>query len=104
MAEIMKAATLTVRGTEQGRPKMRPVSFDGDILSSRLGICLSEKRCPSCNSLVYTRRHSRCGVCEQVLPESFRFTGAEAEKIDILLRTERKRHRAWLTKVEVGPL
>jgi len=104
MTKIMNAVTLTVQGSEQGRREMSPVSLDGDILSSRLGIRLRQQRCPSCNSLVYTRRHSRCGVCEQVLPESFRFTGAEAEKIDILLRTERKRHRAWLTKVEVGPL
>src|SRR5437867_9692752 len=102
MTEIMNALTLTIRGSEQGRRERRPVSFYGDILSSRLGIRLSEKRCPSCDSIIYSRRHNRCGVCERELPVNFLFTSDEAEKVDVLLRTERERHRAWLTRVELG--
>ena len=98
----MNAVTLTVRETEQGSPENRPVSFNGDFLSSRLGIRLIEKRCPSCDSIIYSRRHNRCGVCERILPVNFLFTSDEAEKVDVLLRTERERHRAWLTRVEVG--
>ena len=98
----MNAVTLTVRETEQGSPENRPVSFNGDFLSSRLGIRLIEKRCPSCDSIMYSRRHNRCGVCERILPVNFLFTSDEAEKVDVLLRTERERHRAWLTRVEDG--
>ena len=102
MTEIMNEAILTVRGSEQGRPETRPVSFDRDILSSRLGIRLRQQRCPSCDSVIYSRRHNRCGVCERILPVSFLFTRDEAEKVDVLLRTERQRHRAWLSRVEAS--
>src|SRR5213593_3138886 len=102
MTEIMNAATLTVRDSDQGRREMSPISCCGDILSARLGIRLSEKRCPSCDSIIYSRRHNRCGVCERKLPVNFLFTSDEAEKVDVLLRTERERHRAWLTRVEDG--
>jgi hypothetical protein len=72
--------------------------FDGQFLSSRIGVRLSEQHCPSCNSIVYSRRHSRCGVCEQELPKNFLFNRAEAEKVDGLLMAERQRHKAWLMK------
>ena len=95
----MNAETLTIRRNEQSTSGITPASFDGRFLSSRIGVRLREQRCPSCNSVVYTRRHNRCGVCEQVLPESFLFTSDEAEKVDTLLRTERQRHQAWLRRV-----
>ena len=98
----MNAATLTVRDSAQGGREMSPVSLGGDILSSRLGVRLRQQRCPSCDSIIYSRRHNRCGVCERELPVNFLFTSDEAEKVDVLLRTERERHRAWLTRVEVG--
>ena len=100
----MSASTLDIRWSRQVKSEIPLVSHGSETLASRIGVHFHERRCPACNSIVYSRRHSRCGVCEQVLPESFRFTGEEAEKIDTLLRTERKRNRAWLTKVEVGPL
>lgn len=96
----MNAATLIVRGSEQGRRERPPVAFDSQFLSSRIGVRLREQRCPSCNSIVYTRRHYRCGVCERALPESLLFTSDEAEKVNLLLRNERQRHKAWLTRVE----
>ena len=34
------------------------------------------------------------------LPESFLFSGAEAERVDALLQAERRRHKAWLIKNE----
>src|SRR5437868_6616493 len=101
MTEIMNESNVTVRGSEPGRPEIPPVSSDGDILSSRLGIRLSARRCPACDSIIYSRRHNRCGVCERILPVNFLFTSDEAGKVDVLLRTERERHRAWLTRVEV---
>jgi len=52
----------------------------------------------SCDSVVYTRRHSRCGVCEQELLENLLFNRVEAEKVDVLLRAEQQRHKSWLSK------
>src|SRR5213075_1738194 len=98
MTENMNAETLTIRlsvRSQHGEPR---VSFDARFLSSRIGVHLREQRCPSCNSVVYTRRHNRCGVCEQVLPESFLFTSDEAERVKSLLRVERQRHQVWLKK------
>jgi len=95
----MNAEMLTIEWSRQNQNRPDPVAFDGQFLSSRIGVRLREQRCPSCNSVVYTRRHSQCGVCEQSLPESFLFTTDEAEKVDSLLSAERQRHRAWLRKV-----
>jgi hypothetical protein len=75
----------------------------GDFLSTRIGVPLREQHCPSCNSIVYSRRQSQCGVCEQALPEGLLFSRAEAERVDVLLRTERERHRVWLMRVEARP-
>jgi len=33
-----------------------------------------------------------------MLPEACLFTAAEAESVEMLLRTERQRHKAWLKK------
>jgi len=95
----MSAAILDVRRRES-RSQIPLVSLDSEFLSSRIGVRLREQRCPLCNSVVYTRRHSRCGVCEQALPESFLFTSDEVEKVDVLIKTERKRHKAWLMRIE----
>jgi hypothetical protein len=78
--------------------------FPGDqFLLRRLGVGPRSERCPSCNSIIYSRRHGRCGVCERTLPESFLFTSTEVEKVDSLLKTERERHRAWLMRFEASP-
>ena len=74
------------------------VCFDGRFLSSRIGVNLSEQHCPSCDSIIYSRRHGRCGVCEQKLPENFLFNSDEVERIDAVLMAERRQHKAWLTK------
>src|SRR5882672_493580 len=98
MAEIMNAPMFAIRLSEDRGGEIPADSFDGRFLSTRIGIKLREQRCPSCNSLVYTRRHSRCGVCEQELPENFLFNRAEAERVDGLLRAEQQQHRLWLRK------
>jgi len=95
----MNAAILDVRRREN-RSQIPPVSLDSEFLSSRIGVRLREQRCPSCDSIVYSRRHNRCGVCEQALPASFLFTSDEVEKVDVLMRTERKRHKAWLMRID----
>ena len=72
----------------------RNASRPGQLLLQRLGVERSLERCPCCNSIIY------CGVCEQMLPASIRFSGVEAAKVDRLLQVERERHRAWLSKSE----
>jgi len=57
-----------------------------------------EARCPLCNSIVYSRRHKRCGVCGEDLPESCLFSFAQAKNVEYALEEERQRHRVWLRK------
>jgi hypothetical protein len=58
----------------------------------------SGHRCPSCRSIVYSRRHRLCGVCSQPLPEQLLFSVSEAKRIKALMQFERARHRKWLAE------
>jgi len=66
--------------------------------SARLKPAATEYRCPSCSSIVYSRRHEICSICGEYLPESCRFTSHEARQIESLFETERARHRGWMRK------
>ena len=55
-------------------------------------------RCPSCDSILYTRRHRKCAVCEQDLPDELLFSETEALRIKTLLLTEQQKHRNWLDR------
>ncbi len=55
-------------------------------------------RCPSCHSIIYSRRQTICGICESPLPAGFLFSYAEAKAVESLLRCERRRHRAWMAR------
>src|ERR1043166_8954296 len=99
----MSAANLNIRWTDHERTEPLSIASRGDFLSSRIGVRLREQHCPSCHSILYSRRQSRCGVCEQLLPARLRFSPADAEKVAVVLRTERQRHRAWLMRAEAGP-
>jgi hypothetical protein len=55
-------------------------------------------RCPSCHSIIYSRRHQLCGVCSRPLPSEYLFTESEAARIEGLLSAERQRHQRWLSK------
>src|SRR3954467_3379798 len=68
-------------------------------VSPRLKSADRDCRCPSCGSIVYSRRHEICSVCGEHLPESCRFTQREARRIESLFETERARHRGWLRKL-----
>src|SRR5439155_1360362 len=61
----MSAATLDIRWSES-RSQMPLVSLGSEFLSSRIGVRLREQRCPSCDSIVYSRRHNRCGMISAV--------------------------------------
>lgn len=53
-------------------------------------------RCPECNSIIYSRRHRLCGVCNEPLPDDLLFSLTEAQQVEDLLRTEQTRHRRWM--------
>jgi|SRR5437667_8515806 len=96
----MSASKLTSRLSRISRNKSLPVFLGDQFLLRRIGVEPRNERCPSCNSIIYSRRHDRCGVCEQGLPERLLFTSTEMEKVDAVLKTERERHRAWMLRVE----
>jgi hypothetical protein len=58
-----------------------------------------ERRCPNCDSIIYSRRHKACGVCAEPLPLACLFSVQEAESVERLLDEERGRHRKWLQRV-----
>lgn len=58
----------------------------------------AERRCPHCNSVVYSRRHKLCGVCAEPLPDACLFSEAQAQNVRTLVDEERARHRVWLQK------
>lgn len=94
--EIMSASTLSIRWTDCDRAQ--PVVPGGQNQYFGIRVKPRERYCPSCDSIVYSRRHRLCGVCGHVLPLECRFTAPEAESVETLLRIERQRHRAWLKR------
>ena len=57
-----------------------------------------EWRCPHCDSILYSRRNKLCAVCGLPLPETVRFSSAEASRVNALLTEERQKHRAWMNR------
>ena len=100
--EIMTASKLTLRSIPTSTNESRPAAPGNQVLLRRIGLEPRNERCPACNSIIYSRRHDRCGVCERFLPKSYLLNCAEAERVNLLLKTERERHRAWLMKSENG--
>ena len=52
-------------------------------------------RCPHCDSIIYSRRWTLCGVCSRDLPKEMLFAPHEIARLENLLRAERRRHRQW---------
>ena len=98
--ETMSAAISDFRFGDLAKGQAIRVVSNKNNLFCRISVQAQERRCPTCDSIVYSRRHSRCGVCEQVLPTNCLFDPNESEKVDVLLRTERQRHKAWLMRIE----
>ena len=48
-------------------------------------------KCPSCGSVIYSRRNVLCGVCGQRLPDWVRFTPAERELVERDLKEAKRR-------------
>ena len=96
--EIMSAATLNIRWNDRAGEQPLPISREPSNAFPDSGVGTRERHCPLCDSIVYSRRHRLCGVCGGVLPEDCLFTATEAENVEMLIRIERQRHRAWLKK------
>ncbi|HTG45553.1 MAG TPA: hypothetical protein VK633_13585 [Verrucomicrobiae bacterium] len=64
----------------------------------RIGVAVQERRCPFCESIIYSRRHKLCGVCGVELPKDCRFTEQQAQNVQTIVREEKQRHREWLQK------
>src|SRR5262245_43532659 len=96
--ETMSAATLIIRWSDRDREQTLPISQHGKIPFPGFTVGPHVRHCPSCDSIVYSRRHRLCGICGQLLPTDCLFTAVEAENVEMLLRTERERHRTWLKK------
>jgi hypothetical protein len=94
--ENMSASTLNFRWSECDRNQ--PVAPGGQKQYFGIRVKPRARHCPSCDSIVYSRRHSSCGVCGEVLPEDCLFSATEAESVEMLLKAERQRHRAWLKR------
>ena|ERR1041385_1652339 len=92
----MTAANLNIRWTDCDHEQNLPVVLGRQNASRE--VKPRERRCPWCGSIIYSRRHRLCGICCEVLPEDCRFTALEAECVEMLLRAERQRHRAWLKR------
>ena len=58
----------------------------------------NQRRCPCCESIIYTRRHKVCSVCGSPLPDACLFSPEEANSVERLLKEERSRHRKWLNR------
>ena len=98
--KIMSATSLLP--PRNGLPGANHQQFESKTLTlfSRIGVEPRECRCPSCGSIVYTRRHKVCGACDETLPDHCLFTDEEAWRVSRLVITERNRHRAWLRRAE----
>jgi len=80
------------------REDFRSVRLSGSAsrLERQIAPRADQHRCPSCHSIIYSRRHALCGVCSQPLPGEFLFSIPEARRIEQLMETERVQHRQWL--------
>jgi hypothetical protein len=95
----MSAANLKIEWDEESSVHIVPLAIlSQDELFSRTAGRPSQTRCPACRSIGYSRRHKLCGVCGRELPEACRFNESIANRIEVILRTEKARHRAWLRR------
>lgn len=96
--EAMSTTALNIRWNNRTGEQALPISHGAENSLPRIGVKAREQHCPSCDSIVYSRRHRLCGVCGDALPKDCLFTPPEAENVETLLRTERQRHRFWMKK------
>jgi hypothetical protein len=89
-------ARCQARATELAQENQDQSRARGRWLDRPLAPSQGEHRCPCCQSIIYSRRHKLCGVCNRPLPAELLFSETEARRIAALLRREKQRHRQWL--------
>lgn len=89
----MSATACDVRELESGESDLHDTTFFARGVRPE-----AERRCPHCNSVVYSRRHKLCGVCAEPLPAACLFSDEQAQSVRSLVSEERERHRVWLQK------
>jgi predicted nucleic acid-binding Zn ribbon protein len=99
----MSSATMTTSvmpGASAARISGRNAAeLDRDPFSRQFRATASSRLCPTCDSIIYSRRHKLCGVCGNELPQDRLFTQTEARAVENLLNGEKQRHRQWVSKV-----
>ena len=92
---------LTEVGDQQGA--IVPHGFAGEPgeagLASRTGPNLA---CPTCDSIIYSRRNKHCGVCGQDLPVELLFNAIELQRIEGIIESEKLRHRKWMSRANAA--
>ena len=94
----MNVIRLNIRWSQVEAGQPFPIAGTRDPSLTRVSEEPTLRRCPHCNSVVYSRRHERCGACEEPLPQSCRFSEQEAEQVMAVLQWEREQHRNWLKR------
>lgn len=100
-AELWKEHRMDSPAAEQFR--FAPAEAGDPLQAHRAGESPRERRCPACCSIVYSRRHALCGVCEHELPASIRFGSGQSERVTALIELERRKHRRWLQRMSTIP-
>ena len=95
----MNTATLAIDWNQATGTNAVPLIFNQNLsVFAMIGVKRRETRCPSCHSIIYSRRHKLCGTCGEMLPPQCRFDESETERVQALIQTERARHRVWLQR------
>ena len=56
------------------------------------------KRCPSCNSPIYSRKRIDCGVCGEKLPSELLLTEEQRSALDAINKNCIENHEAFMKK------
>ena len=87
---------------EVGNAEVLPPSRQGwggnPLQAWRRGSQPDQRFCPACDSIIYSRRQVRCGVCERELPVELRFNAEQSSLIAGVIASDKQRHRAWLAQ------
>jgi predicted nucleic acid-binding Zn ribbon protein len=97
--EPKQGSLATVDGSHAGPQELSlDVPAASHALTRQLGASSPGLFCSECGSIIYSRRHKLCSVCGHKLPAELLFSKEEAQRLECLMRSEQRRHRAWMSK------
>jgi acetyl-CoA carboxylase beta subunit len=90
--------------TDQFSPELRSESQPKsgrklERYSRQIVATKSVSKCPSCESIIYSRKNKICGVCAEALPDELLFTADERERVEELIEREKMRHHWWRARM-----